>query len=46
MISNNYNQAFQALDRLILRGHCLGAMVISEIESLLEKRLKRRTRDF
>ncbi len=40
MISNNYNQTFQALNRLILRGHCFGAMVISEIEALLEKRLK------
>ncbi len=40
MITDNYNQTFRALNRLIFRGHCFGAMVISELESLLEKRLK------
>ena len=40
MISDNYNQTHQALSCLIFRGHCFGAMVISELEVLLEKRLQ------
>ena len=40
MISDDYNQTHQNLSCLIFRGHCFGAMVISELEGLLEKRLK------
>ncbi len=42
MISEDYTQTLSNLNKLIFRGHCFGAMVISELEVLLEKELQQR----
>ena len=40
MINENYDVTLENLKKLIFRGHCFGAVVISELEALLEKKLR------